>query len=185
MVGIQRGEKIIMNVAKRFFQGLGIGVCIGLALYALGFVFELLACTCHALTCQSTEDVLPIWNWETFGSIMAFSSAGGAVIATCIGAAESISARKKRLEKEKYEQGQEAKAHRKENAKNLKSKAHNSLLNCEKNVGKVHNIVTANYRSEHILKQIMDEFAKFPEYEGKLSYFESFFLNQGDNYENT
>lgn len=174
-----------MNVVKRFFQGLGIGVCLGLALYVLGFVFELFACTCHALTCQSTDFVLPMWDAEVFGAIMAFSTTGGAVIATCMGAAESISARKERLAKEAYEQSQGAKANREENARNLKINARDNLSKCERNVNKVHNIVNTDYKSEQVLNQIMDEFAKFPEYEGKLSYFEVHFASQGENHENT
>lgn len=73
---------------KYLFYGLFIGVIIAVALYVLGFVFELVNCACGIFTCDCDRgDALPfMWSWNSFWTCFAWTTIGSAVIGGIYGA---------------------------------------------------------------------------------------------------
>ena len=90
-----------MKFAKKFFLGLAIGAGIGLALYALGGVFECVCFPCHCLGFMDYADesggfMLPfMWSGEAFRNTMLFCMIGSAIFGGIWGAVEQAPDNKK------------------------------------------------------------------------------------------
>lgn len=131
--------KIIWGVIKNLLIGLGTGIAIALALYALGFVLEVLNCTCHIVTCNCQGgDLIPImWSWESFFTVVTFSTAGCAIIGAIAGFFIGLQEIRDIYEKERREAARAALEHRQKNLKELKNeleRCRNNILNNKKSV---------------------------------------------------
>lgn len=114
---------------KWLFLGTLIGAGVGLALYALGFVVELLNCTCQIITCDCDGgDAIPgMWNGSAFGSVMMFCTISGCIIGSIYGGALGIQEFNERRAEEASVRAKNALEQRKMYATELKSDLHKKL----------------------------------------------------------
>ena len=116
-----------MELVKGFLKGLGYGLLVAPVLYAIAFALNLIACffTCGLHGCfescgpdsfcyhdcggwdariqhgQNTCFPAAIWNWNTFGSGLVLSTAGGGIVGSIYGISQQIQNKSPRTKKEK------------------------------------------------------------------------------------
>ena len=106
---------------KWLFLGALIGVGLGLALYALGFVVEIFNCT-FACGDPTRKDAIPaMWEKGAFGNVIMYCSIGCCVIGSIYGVASGIQEHNKTKEADRLAREKSALRQRKKNATELKS----------------------------------------------------------------
>ena len=105
---------------KWLFLGALIGVGLGLALYALGFVVEIFNCT-FACGDPTRKDAIPaMWEKGAFGNVIMYCSIGCCVIGSIYGVASGIQEHNKTKEADRLAREKSALRQRKKNAPELK-----------------------------------------------------------------
>lgn len=145
--------------------GGGIGACIAIALYALGFGVEILNCACQIITCNCEgEDAIPgMWKDGSFTSMLIFCIIGGLIVGFVLGVAMAKKDYDNELAKRNAKNAEEELSQKILWANDAKGKVLEVVKNCENNFETVEPLVSTEYMAEIKMDNIMKELASISE----------------------
>lgn len=160
-----------MTAILCMLAGAGIGAGVALALYVLGGCVEILNCACQIATCNCEGDsAMPgIWNGDTFLHVLLFCVIGGAIIGLIVGLCKMKAAADEETAKRNFANSEEAKRQREKWAGQVKQRALQVTNSCDQNKSIDKTIVSTNYKSSSLMKEIMKEFSNISEIQGKVN----------------
>ncbi len=150
------------------------GACLGavssIAVYILGFCFELLNCACQIISCNFDGGSLfpAMWDEGGFWSVFLFCTIAGAVIGLIYGICMMILERNEEARCRAAADAEAAKKQRIKWAGEVKQKALSVANICEKNAKEYKAPVSPNYKANSQMDVIMKELANVAELKGKV-----------------
>lgn len=152
-------------------EGIGIGSLIAIGIYAVAFIFEVLACTCHLLTCQDTDTVLSIWSWATFWAVVGVGASGGLTIATIICWAGTVAENREKEAEEARKNSAEWRERRKKQAKKIEELSAKAARDIQDEAKIISNIVNPDYKAKGMMENIMLGFSDIILTEAQLTMY--------------
>lgn len=143
------------------YGGLGAG-----GLFVAGFAIEFLNMGCAILTCDCDKPM--VFDWSGMWSLLLICIIGGAVIGLFYGFYKAKEASDADAARIAAENSEEARKQRAKWASEVKHKALNVNNTCSKNKTSDQPLVSATYKANAQMNEIMNELTKVAEKQGKV-----------------
>ena len=159
-----------MTAILAMLAGVGIGICVALALYVLGFSVELLNCACQIITCNCDGgDAIPaMWKGGSFWSVLLFCAIAGAVIGLVYGIYKMKVESDEEARCRATANSEEEKQQRIKWAGEVKQKALSVASTCDKNAKEYKALISSTYKADVQMDAIINELANAAELKGKV-----------------